>query len=125
MSPIQEAGLTAVREIRRNLRSTKGIAMFVLFFLGGAVPSVLQVLFLRLANIDSGTDAPEEVRRQVFEQALLKFFSYDQPTAHYLSACPSALFIFLFKGILYVLPLLVLLIGFEQIAGEIQHRSIR
>jgi ABC-type transport system involved in multi-copper enzyme maturation permease subunit len=125
MSAIAEAGLTAAREIRRNLRSTKGIAMFVLFFLGGALPSVLEVIFFRIVNVDSGKDAPEELRRQVFEQLLVKLFSYDDPTAHHLSACPSALFLFLFKGILYALPLLILLIGFEQIAGEIQHRSIR
>lgn len=122
MSPLREAGLTALREIRRNLGSTKGIAMFVLFFLGGAVPSVLQVLFLKIVDQNTMAEAPDEVKRQLFEQGLLKL--YEPDTAHYLSACPPVLF-GLFRGTLLFVPLLILLIGFEQIAGEIQHRSIR
>ena len=115
MSPVTEAGLTALRELRRNLRSTKGIAMFVLFFLGGAVPSVLQVLFLR--HMDRATMS------DFFEQALSKV--YEPATAKYLSLCPPVLFGFLFKGTLIFLPVLILLIGFDQIAGDIQHRTIR
>jgi ABC-type transport system involved in multi-copper enzyme maturation permease subunit len=123
MSPVTEAGLTALRELRRNLRSTKGIAMFVLFFLGGAVPSVLQVIFLRLVNKGTGIELPLEARQQIFEEGLTKL--YDPATAKYLSTCPPVLFAFLFRGTLLFLPILILLIGFDQTAGEIQHRSIR
>jgi ABC-type transport system involved in multi-copper enzyme maturation permease subunit len=122
MSAVREAGLTALREIRRNLRSTKGIAMFALFFLGGAVPSVVQVLFVRLVDKTTMQELPPEVQRQMIEEGLAKL--YDPATATHLSACPPVLF-FLFRGTLLFLPLLILLIGFEQIAGEIQHRSIR
>jgi ABC-type transport system involved in multi-copper enzyme maturation permease subunit len=123
MSPAMEAVLTAQREIRRNLRSTKGIAMFVLFFLGGAVPSVLQVLFLKLVDRTTMAELPPEQQRELFEQGLARL--YDDATAHYLSACPPVLFGFLYKGTLLFLPLLILLVGFDQIAGEVQHRSIR
>lgn len=123
MSPVTEVGLTALRELRRNLRSTKGIAMFVLFFLGGAVPSVLQVLFLRLMDKATMSELPLEARQEIFEQALSKV--YDPATAKYLSLCPPVLFAFLFKGTLLFLPVLILLIGFDQIAGDIQHRTIR
>jgi ABC-type transport system involved in multi-copper enzyme maturation permease subunit len=123
MSPVTEAGLTALRELRRNLRSTKGIAMFVLFFLGGAVPSVLQVLFLRLMDKATMSEMPLEARQQLFEQALSRV--YEPATAKYLSLCPPVLFAFLFKGTLIFLPVLILLIGFDQIAGDIQHRTIR
>jgi ABC-type transport system involved in multi-copper enzyme maturation permease subunit len=128
MLSAREVGLVAQRELLRNLRSAKGIAMFVLFFLGGAVPSVVEVLFFRIVNADTREDAPEELRRAMFEQVLAspKFiYSYDEATAKYLSHCPSSIFLFLFKGMLYVLPLMILMIGFEQLAGEIQHRSIR
>ncbi|MFS8072030.1 MAG: ABC transporter permease [Byssovorax sp.] len=121
MSPVTEAGLTALRELRRNLRSTKGIAMFVLFFLGGAIPTVGQVLLAKLVNMP---DAPLEERQQMFEGALTQL-KFDEATAKYLSTCPPALYLFLFKGALFFLPALVVLIGFDQIAGEIQHRSIR
>lgn len=122
MSSAREAGLTALREIRRNLRSTKGIAMFVLFFLGGAVPSVVQVVFLKLIDNTTMKELPPETRRELFEQGLKQL--YDPATAAHLAACPPALF-GLFRGTLIFLPLLILLIGFDQIAGEIQHRSVR
>ena len=123
MSPVMEAGLTAQRELRRNLRSTKGIAMFVLFFLGGAVPSVLQVLLERAMHKAGVAEILPEARQQAFEEVLTRV--YEPATAKYLSTCPPLLFVFLFKGTLLFLPVLILLIGFDQIAGEIQHRSIR
>jgi len=123
MSPAREAGLTALREIRRNLRSAKGIAMFALFFLGGAVPSVVQVLFLKLVDKTTMKELPPDVQRQMFEEGLKQL--YDDPaTAAHLASCPPVLF-GLFRGTLVFLPLLILLVGFDQIAGEIQHRSIR
>jgi ABC-type transport system involved in multi-copper enzyme maturation permease subunit len=125
MSPVTEAGLTALRELRRNLRSTKGIAMFVLFFLGGAIPSVGQVLLTQIVDTTTMAEAPLEARQQMFESVLVNQFKYSELTAKHLSTCPPALYLFLFKGALFFLPALILLIGFDQIAGEIQHRSIR
>jgi ABC-type transport system involved in multi-copper enzyme maturation permease subunit len=122
MSAARETGLIARREILRNLRSTKGIAMFALFFLGGAIPSVLQVLALRFADRANMQAPPKEVQRQIFEQILRG--EYDPETAQNLSACPPVLF-GLFRGTLVFLPIFILLVGFDQIAGEIQHRSIR
>jgi ABC-type transport system involved in multi-copper enzyme maturation permease subunit len=124
MSPVTEAGLTALRELRRNLRSTKGIAMFVLFFLGGTIPSVGQVLLTRIVDTTTMGEAPLEARQQMFEGVLTQL-KYDEATAKHLSTCPPPLFLFLFKGALFFLPALILLVGFDQIAGEIQHRSIR
>lgn len=98
--------------------------MFVLFFLGGAIPSVGQVLFTRLVDTATMSELPLEERQQMFEGALTQL-KYTEATAKHLSTCPPPLFIFLFKGALFFLPALILLIGFDQIAGEIQHRSIR
>lgn len=122
MSAARETGLLARREIQRNLRSTKGIAMFALFFLGGAVANVLPVLLLRFAERANRQAPPKEVQRQLFEQILRA--EYDPETATYLSACPPVLF-GLFHGTLVFLPIFILLIGFDQLAGEVQHRSIR
>lgn len=124
MSPVMEAGLTAQRELRRNLRSAKGIAMFVLFFLGGAIPSVGQILLGQVVDTKTMMEAPLEVRQELFEN-LLKQMKFDEVTAKYLSKCPMELFVYLFKGALFFLPWLILLVGFDLIAGEIQHRSIR
>jgi ABC-2 type transport system permease protein len=124
MSPVTEAGLTAMRELRRNLRSAKGIAMFALFFLGGAIPSVGQILLGQLVDTKTMMAAPLEARQEFFEE-VLKRAKYDDATAHYLSKCPMELFTYLLKGALFFLPWLILLVGFDLIAGEIQHRSIR
>ncbi len=124
MSPVTEAGLTALRELRRNLRSTKGIAMFVLFFLGGAIPSVGQILLAKVVDTRTMQEAPLEMRQEMFE-SVLRRTKFDEATAKHLSTCPPEFFLYLFKGALFFLPALILLIGFDQIAGEIQHRSIR
>lgn len=120
----QEVSLTAIREIRKNLRSAKGIAMCSLFFVFGAVPSVLQVLFSK-ATASAGLDnAPE----QMLHEARVKAYTtiYDSADiGNYLAKCPDTLYVFLLEIAFLCLPVLVLLVGFDQIAGEIQHRSIR
>jgi hypothetical protein len=122
MSPVREASLTALREIRRNLGSTKGIAMFALFFLGGLVPRVIELVLMHL--VDSGENpVPEEVKRQFFEQSLLKLYE-NEAVAKHLAACPPMIF-GLFRGTLLFVPLFVLFIGFDQVAGDVQHRAIR
>jgi ABC-type transport system involved in multi-copper enzyme maturation permease subunit len=126
MTPQAEVALTAGREIRKNLRSTKGAAMFALFFLGGVVPSILQVLFTRVTTragvgID---DIPSEMLRKARLDALKAAYDGSEAIANYLVDCPTVIY-FLFKGTLFFLPLLVLLVGFDQIAGEVQHRTIR
>lgn len=95
--------------------------MFVLFVLSGLVVSLAQILLLRLASADGNQDIPEQA---IFEAVLLRTGAYDADTAKYLSACPWQLFS-LFKGTVRFVPLLILLVSFDQIAGEIQHRGIR
>jgi len=118
MLSAREVGLVAQREILRNLRSTKGIAMFALFFLGGLVPAVVRLMLRKMAG-----DVPEEVVRATFEGYLSKRYTSDAIVKH-LAGAPPIVF-FLFEGTLMFLPLLVLAVGFDQIAGEIQHRTIR
>lgn len=123
MSATREAGLVALREIRRNLRSRKGIAMFSLFLLGGSIPVMLQLFFMKLevsigATTSGSGDSSRALRKMLLER------TYDAEIAGYLIECPPVL-LFLLKGTLFFLPLLILLIGFDQIAGEVQHRSIR
>jgi ABC-type transport system involved in multi-copper enzyme maturation permease subunit len=120
----QEVSLTAFREIRKNLRSAKGIAMCSLFFLGGAVPSVGQVLLTK-ATASAGLDNTPD---QVVHEARVKLYSAlseSEAVGNYLATCPDAIYWFLLYFLFLFLPLLVLLVGFDQVAGEIQYRSIR
>lgn len=118
MLSAREVGLVAQREVLRNIRSTKGIAMFALFFLGGLVPAVVRLMLRKMAG-----DVSDEVVRATFQGYLAK--QYDsEAIAKHLSNAPPIVY-FLFQGTLMFLPLLVLAVGFDQIAGEIQHRTIR
>lgn len=118
MLSMREVGLVAQREILRNLRSAKGIAMFALFFLGGLVPAVVRVMLRKRAG-----DVPDEVIKSTFQAYLSK--SHDsEAIAKHLADVPPVIY-FLFEGTLMFLPLLVLAVGFDQVAGEIQHRTIR
>jgi ABC-type transport system involved in multi-copper enzyme maturation permease subunit len=117
MLSMREVGLVAEREVLRNLRSTKGIAMFALFFLGGLVPAVVRVMLRKMAG-----DVPDEVVKATFESYLAK--SHGEAIVKHLADIPPIIY-FLFEGTLMFLPLLVLAVGFDQIAGEIQHRTIR
>jgi ABC-type transport system involved in multi-copper enzyme maturation permease subunit len=123
MLAAREVSLVARREVRRNLRSRKGLAMFSLFLLGGAVPILVQMFVLRLQlninGIESGSGGLDaELRRAALEKL------YDAEIAEYLVACPAEL-LFLLRGTLFFLPLLVLIVGYDQLAGELQHGSLR
>jgi ABC-type transport system involved in multi-copper enzyme maturation permease subunit len=118
MLSVREVGIVAQRELLRNLRSTKGIAMFSLFMLGGLGAVVVRIMIKKLAG-----DVPDEVTHAVFETALLRQHG-SETIAKYLVACPPTIYL-LFQGTLTFLPLFVLLVGFDQLAGEVQHRTIR
>ena len=53
MSAARETGLLARREIQRNLRSTKGIAMFALFFLSVALGTALSGTLAQYYSTDT------------------------------------------------------------------------
>lgn len=96
--------------------------MFVLFFLGGLAASLVELLFVRFVDKQTGQMLPAEMTWQLPEGLVAEALGAE--TARHLSTCPRALFT-LFQGTLVFAPLLILLTGFDQIAGEIQHRSVR
>jgi len=131
MAIASEIGLTAARELRRNLRSTKGIAMAVLFLLGGTGGSLAYLRFTRYASekimqeLGGGIpgaqlppDMMDKIKLKILQEA------YPEATASYLVDCPTML-LFLFQGTLLAIPLLSLLSGFDMVAGETQHRTLR
>jgi ABC-type transport system involved in multi-copper enzyme maturation permease subunit len=123
MLSAREVGLVAQRELLRNLRSTKGIAMAALFFLGGLVPSVIRMLLARATEGTGVERLTDEDRRALFQQVLERQY-HDAGIAKHLSDAPLILY-GLFAGTLTFLPFFILVIGFDQIAREIQHRTIR
>jgi ABC-type transport system involved in multi-copper enzyme maturation permease subunit len=92
--------------------------MFALFFLGGLLPAVLRLILVKMA----GGEVSDADARAAFEVGLTRI--YNPTIGKHLATSPPTLY-FLLEGTLTFLPLLVLLVGFDQIAGEIQHRTIR
>jgi ABC-type transport system involved in multi-copper enzyme maturation permease subunit len=103
--------------------------MFALFFLGGVVFSMLVSLFLSAlvasaAKQTGMTTIPDDFQRDAWQAFLTWKYDENESIAKHLAPAPAALWA-LFWGTLKFLPLLVLVVGFDQLAGEIQHRTIR
>ena len=116
--------LTVAREVRKNLQSAKGIAMVVLFLLGGLAPALLRAIFNESTRGIGLDQASQESIRNIKLQLLTKHFDGNEAAAQYLVDCPTTLF-GLFEGTLFFLPPIILLIGFDAICGETQHRTLR
>lgn len=130
MAITSEVGLTAARELRKNMRSAKGAAMAVMFLLGGVGSSLI---YLKLSSyaLDAikeqvGEGVTSEQMATMLREAKLQGLKklYSEETAAYLVECPSVL-LSLFRGTLLAIPLLTLLAGFDLVAGETQHRTMR
>jgi ABC-type transport system involved in multi-copper enzyme maturation permease subunit len=119
LNPITEVQLVTGRELRKSLRSAKGILLAAMSVVGGTGMALL------LAWIDrQRRSLPNlEVDPAVMQEHFLSQ-AYGPETGHALATAPYALIIML--GItLWLSPLLIALMGFDSIAGELQHRTAR
>ncbi len=93
--------------------------MFALFLLGGLVVNLIPI-YLQRAKIAAGlAEAPDQLKVQAFGAMY-----HSEAIGEFLAKCPTLVY-FLFEGTMSFLPLFILLVGFDQIAGDIQHRTIR
>jgi ABC-type transport system involved in multi-copper enzyme maturation permease subunit len=123
VSPLTETRLVAARELQRSIRSAKGIALGVLTLIGAVVASFLSVWIeggYRARATAETAAAFIELKRQ----ALTVMSGDPQFADHYAASVPISLFIFL-KITVWLSPLLVALLGFDSISGDLQHRTIR
>ncbi|HZU82643.1 MAG TPA: ABC transporter permease [Polyangiaceae bacterium] len=122
LSPLAEIRLIAVRELRRSIRSTKGVAIAALTLAGACIALLVS------GWMDAGgrelpsaevTQAQLELRRQAIAHA-----TGDPAFADDVASMPTSLLAFL-KITVWFSPLLVALLGFDGISGELQHRTVR
>ena len=118
MNPVFEVALIAQRELRRNFRSAKGVVMAVLTLLGGIGVALIR---LKVEQLNAGRFSPEDV--QELQSALL-VKQYGDEQGHYLASVPPILLGMLVLTV-WLSPLLVSVLGFDAIAGEMQHRTVR
>jgi ABC-type transport system involved in multi-copper enzyme maturation permease subunit len=122
LSPAAEIQLIVFRELRRSVRSVKGIVLGILTLIGAFVTSLVCVWLEGSDREKVGAlsnDAFIEMKRQAIEKA-----TGDSSFAAYAATIPSSLLIFL-KVAIWLSPLLIALLGFDGMASDLQHRSVR
>jgi ABC-type transport system involved in multi-copper enzyme maturation permease subunit len=119
VSPFAEVQLVTARELRKSFRSVKGIVLAAVSVAGGAAVAMLFAWLDRVQreNLPAGIDVHD---------AQEKFFSgvYAVETAKRLANCPYSLWMMLIAT-LCLAPLLVALLDFDAVSGELQHRTVR
>jgi ABC-type transport system involved in multi-copper enzyme maturation permease subunit len=126
MSPLAEMQLVVGRELRRGVKSAKGVLLGILTLLGALVAA------LAAAAVATGErkatesllarGAPLELVAQGKRQLLTSIAG--EALADSLANVPLALTMIL-KVTIWLVPLLVALTGFDAVAGELQHRAVR
>ena len=119
MNPLQEIRFVVLRELRKNLRSIKGIVLTALSLLGG--PLVAYFVVKKIHHELAGVALADLQAQQ--EEVYTKAFN-DAVTGHYLSTMPPALVIMFILSI-WLAPLLIALSSFDAVSGEVQHRTVR
>jgi ABC-type transport system involved in multi-copper enzyme maturation permease subunit len=122
LSPAAEIRVLVTRELRRSVRSAKGIVLAVLTLLGALAVSLVCVYVeerARLASVAASADQIALVKRELVEQLT------GSPSLGATAATiPLSLLVFL-KLTVWLSPLLIALLGFDIVSGELQHRTVR
>jgi ABC-type transport system involved in multi-copper enzyme maturation permease subunit len=122
LSPVVEIRLLVLRELRRSVRSAKGIVLGAVTLLGAIVTSFALVSIEGKERQEAGalsTEQFEELRRQLIQEK-----TGDAALAAHSASLPSSLYFFLSITV-WLGPLLIALLGFDAVSGELQHRSVR
>lgn len=121
VSPLLEVRHIVQRELRKNFRSIKGIALGVLTLLGGSSIALLIAKYEEFKHRELGAITPEQIH-ELREKGLSKFYEAD--TAAWLADAPEVL-LGLLGFTIWLTPMLIALMGFDAISPDIQHRSVR
>jgi ABC-type transport system involved in multi-copper enzyme maturation permease subunit len=122
MSPATEITLIAGRELKKSIRSVKGIILGILTLLGSLL-AVLICIWIETGVRGKIGGGDTEGFQAAYEAAAVKSGS-DPAIAHYVAHMPLSLVTFL-KVLVWIGPLLVAILGFDAISGDLQHRSVR
>lgn len=129
MEVLREILLVFAHEMRRSLRSAKTLVLLLLYGLATGAFGLLFVAGTRTVqeNLNAATqgrELPPEALMQMKMGGLSVLFGKDEAQLHYLASIPLVV-VFFAKFALFFVPLLAALMGFDQISGELQTRSIR
>ncbi len=124
MTLVQEAVLVAGREVRRNLKSAKGIILVVLCVMGGVIAALIMAWIQKLDLANAATQQISDQQIRMFQEVALSKKYGDEAMGKYLAQAPMVLLAATLTGV-WLAPLLVALVGFDSIPTDLQHRGIR
>lgn len=129
MNPLQETWLVFAHEVRRALRSAKTLVLLILYGLASVMSGIVFVAATRkaqegLSSLAPGAAADPEAMLKFKMGALSFFFGKEEELLRFLAEVP-VIVLFFYKFALFFLPLLIALMGFDQISGELSTRSLR
>jgi len=129
MSPFRETLIIFTHETRRNLRSAKTLVLLILYALATTLSGVAFVTATRklqegITSMSGGQALPAEQLNELKMSGLSMIFGKDETLIRYLAEVPLVVVFFFWFALLF-LPLLTALMGFDQISGELQSRSLR
>jgi ABC-2 type transport system permease protein len=123
LSPFSEIRLIVQRELRKNLRSVKGIILFAISLLGASVT----MFNLKAFEVEAPLrfkDATPELIHDAKAAAIQEFFYSDSEVANHLADAPLKLVLIFFLAV-WLAPMLVALMGFDTVSSDMQYRSVR
>ncbi len=119
LNPLSEIQLVTGRELQKSLRSAKGVLLAAMTAVGGTgVAALLAWLDRRRRElVPPGVDF-----HAVQEDAFEKLYGHD--TGKLLADAPYSLLVML-AITLALAPLLLALLSFDAVSGDLQHRTVR
>lgn len=126
MNRAQEIALVCGHEIGRMVRSPKAAILLLLY---GLVASFSGFVFMHVTGalgdqLDALQMRAAVEQMALYRKAVVLFFGEGAASQEWLFQMPPFL-LFFYKFNLFFLPALAVLMGFDQIAGELQARSLR
>jgi ABC-type transport system involved in multi-copper enzyme maturation permease subunit len=122
VSPLSEVRFVAQRELRKSFRSAKGIVLLILSLLGGTAVTLLLAWVQQLKREKLAGITPEAMEA-ARESAMTEAFG-DPATGKMLAHTPEVLLAVFFITI-WLTPLLISLLGFDNVSGDLQHKTVR
>lgn len=131
MSPARELVILVSRELRRNLRSVKGIILALLAVTGGTLVAIFNEQSLvgkhqmvRANGMTQDLVITNEMLRDGRELLYHEGFHYSEEMAKAVSHSPGTIDA-VFRLCVWLTPILIAIVGFDAIAGDLQHRTVR
>jgi ABC-2 type transport system permease protein len=129
MNAVNETWVVFEHEMLRSVRSAKTLVLLILYSLATGVSGLIFVAATRKIQeqflaATQGKEMPPEALMELKMGGLATVLGKDEALLRYLAQIPLVVVFFAWFAFFFV-PLLSALMGFDQVSGELQSRSVR